>query len=166
MLEEIWIMGDKISVSAKSYLTKLKALIVECWDNIVKLTQTSLLALVQTLAPSLSALIKDAHVLLDKVVAPVRLAAKTAWNELRNYLLEQIVDIFQLEDGQWIYRTISVLLLPKAKKPRRIVEDTPIEFYELSANARERLIRNGRINKLDFTKTRDAEFDKLDDLTA
>lgn len=166
MLEEIWIMGLQIFVSVSDFLVELKKLIVELWKDIVELTKNSFLKLAQDIAPHLSKLIIEAHVQLDNVASPLRSAAKKAWNKLRKFLLQQIIDIFQLEDGQWVYRTISLLLLPKETEVRRIIQDTYVPFEDLPLDVRRQLIRNGRIRELDFTRTRDAEFDRLNDLTA
>lgn len=139
------------------------AIVTVYWTKILHWARESLFPWVDKNLPVLSDDVRNAFVVLDKVVAPVRLKAKEAWERLRQTLLRQVAEFEQLTDQNWLLRITSWVRVkldefdttPVVKEVRT---ETVVPYDELPPEVREQLLRQGLGSyKVDVTQAKDVE---------
>jgi hypothetical protein len=139
------------------------AIVTIYWTKILQWARESLFPWVDKNLPFLAQDVRDAFVVLDKVIAPVRLKAKEAWERLRQTLLRQVAEFEQLTDKTWLLRITSwvrVKLTELDPMPviKEVRTETVIPYEELPPEVREQLLRQGLGDyKVDVTNAKDVE---------
>jgi hypothetical protein len=139
------------------------AIVTIYWTKILKWARDSLFPWVDKNLPRLADDVRDAFVVLDKVIAPIRLKAKEAWERLRQTLLRQVAEFEQMTDKTWLLRITSwvrVKLTELDTTPvvKELRTETVIPYEELPPEVREQLLRQGLGNyKVDVTHAKDVE---------
>ena len=135
------------------------------WTKIVNWARNSLLPWVDKNIPELSDFVKDAFVVLDKVVVAMRAAAKAAWQRLRQTLLQQVAEFEQLTPSTWLLRITSWVkaklnALGAEPAVMRVQTEQVIPYSELPSKVREELLREGKTtHRVDVTEARDTEME-------
>jgi hypothetical protein len=139
------------------------AIVTVYWTKILQWARESLFPWVERNLPELAQDVRDAFVVLDKVIAPIRLKAKEAWERLRQTLLRQVAEFEQLTNNTWLLRITSwvrVKLTELDPKPvvKEVRTEKVISYDELPPEVREQLLRQGLGNyKVDVTNAKDVE---------
>jgi hypothetical protein len=139
------------------------AIVTIYWTKILHWARESLFPWVDKNLPVLAQDVRDAFVVLDKVIAPVRLKAKEAWERLRQTLLRQVAEFEQLTKSTWLLRITSwvrVRLTELSPTPvvKEVRTETVISYEELPPEVREQLLRQGLGNyQVDVTNAKDVE---------
>jgi hypothetical protein len=133
------------------------------WTKIVNWARNSLMPWVDKNIPELSDFVRDAFVVLDKAVASIRVAAKAAWQRLRQTLLQQVAEFEQLTPSTWLLRVTSWMkaklnALDPEPAVTRIQTEQVISYSDLPPQVREQLLREGKTkHRIDVTEARDTE---------
>ena len=133
---------------------------VVLWGEIVGWAHDALFPWVQTNIPSALPWLKKAFVVLDKAVVAVRVAAKAAWEKVKEFLLKQALKVFR-KDGEW-YRTIENWLINEnSEKVTKVTTEEEVAWDELPDDVREALMRKRKGYDLDVKAAKDQEFSTM-----
>jgi hypothetical protein len=141
------------------------AAVVIYWTKIVNWARNSLMPWIDKNIPELSEFVRDAFVMIDKVAAPIRDLAKTAWQRVRQTLLHQVAEFEQRTQNTWLLRITSwVKVKLDALDPEPVVKQVQTEqiisYDELPPQVREQLLREGKTtHRIDVTEARDKEIE-------
>lgn len=139
------------------------ALVAIYWTKILQWGLNNLLPWMDKNLPSLSDDVREAFVRIDKVAAPVRAAAKDAWQRLRRTLLRQIAEFERQTGNRWLLRITSWVrvqldALDPSPKVAEVRSEQIVHYDELPPEVREQLLRQGSgTYQVDITHAKDVE---------
>ncbi len=135
------------------------------WPQIIDWARESLLPWLENSMPFLSGLASIAFTIIDNVAVAIRKKVKDAWNKLRNYLLKQTIEIHKKSGSKFVRIVTSwvIKVLDSGKAvPTKVTAEEDLEWDELPDDVREAFIRRNTAEKIDVTKLRDEEMEKLE----
>lgn len=129
------------------------------WDKILNWAEDHLKPWISANMPYLSQYLDDAFVALDQKMVKLRMAAKKAWQQLRQVLIKQVAEFVRQYDGSWTLRITSWLATQSSTQPviKRETEQR-LSWDEVPDEVREQYLRQHRTSQeVDITKLRDAQ---------
>lgn len=138
---------------------------IAMWGRVLTWAYESLLPWVKKYLPGFEDLVKKAFTLLDKVAVKIRRAVKLAWQEIRNWLLKQVVEVHRSTDNYWIKRVTSWLIKNLDKKTEVVkhVTEEVVEWDDLPEDIRQQWIEKEKsLQKENVTEKRDQEIASLE----
>lgn len=131
------------------------------WPRIRSWCESSLLPWVDHNLPQFAPRVRGAFAALDHAATSARRAIKQAWQQLRAFLLHQVVTLERRSAFQWAYRVVSwvLKLLPGGERqPVQVVAENLCSWDELPAEVRSAWLRQGQQrHDVDATACRDQE---------
>ncbi|WP_254174438.1 hypothetical protein [Planktothrix pseudagardhii] len=162
--------GRLVIVTFSTLITLFAGFAVILWDKVLQWAIDSLLPWVDQEIPTLAPIVRIAFTVVDKVGSPAYSKIKQSWQEVRQYLLKQVMQFEQESSDTWVRRVTSWLIpvlhssdsFPKVKQRSETVE---VDFYNLPDDVREAFLRREeKMTEWDITKIQDDKLEK-DDLT-
>ena len=154
MTKSIWVAGIEVLVAIGTFLATLWAILVDMFYEFYYYWT-------QRVLPQLTIFAREAWIQLDKVVMPLKRAAKKAWRELRRYLLKQTLDVFQISPNHWAYKIITWFMPSETDfgKVTRTEEQVNVPWENIPPDVRAEILRRQQIEQVNVTETRDAEME-------
>ena len=133
------------------------------WQQVLGWAEASLLPWIDEHLPLLSGPARSAFVALDRVAVAVRVAAKKAWQDLRGYLLKQVVRI-RKKTGIKALVLVEEWLRPRAESETVVhrISEREVEWEDLPEDVREAFLKRTEESiEKDVTSARDTEMMQL-----
>jgi len=159
-------MEELVAEIVASMLNVLVEVAFALWTEIVSWVSVSLLAWIQNdLGDLIAESVKAAFFALGAVTLAAYGAIKTAWDELRRFLIEALVEFEQASSTIWIKRFTSTLLkVLESGQPtliKREVEEE-VDWDHLPPEVRSAWWNSAqKSHKVDFIEVRDKEIQTL-----
>ncbi len=144
--------------------TLIAAVALVFWHKILEWAQESLLPWLEEHLPFLAEGARTAFVQLDRVAVAVRRAAKSAWLDLRGYLLKQVVKV-RKRTGVTALVIIEEWLRvePESETVVHRTTEREVEWEELPDDVREQFLKQQTtVAEKNVTAGRDTEFELLE----
>ena len=159
-------MEELVAEIVASMLNVLVEVAFALWVEIVNWVSVSLVTWIQNdLGALIAESVKAAFFTLGAVSVTAYGTIKAAWNELRRFLIEALVEFEQMSSTVWIKRFTSTLLrVLESRQPtlvKREVEEE-VDWDHLPPEVRSAWWNSAKKNhKLDFIEVRDKEIQTL-----
>lgn len=142
------------------------ALAVGFWNQILRWANDIILPWIEKNMPWATKDVRHALDAMDKIATPLRRTVKQAWQNMRNYLLQQVVTFSRKTDSyEWVKKTTTWLIkvLESGEKvPVKVETTATVTWDEVPGDVREEFLRRNKQKTVDVTKIRDKEMEQLE----
>jgi hypothetical protein len=143
------------------------------WNRVLQWAFDSLFPWVEVNIPTVAPIVREAFAILDNIGTPTRITVKQSWEQVRQYLLKQVLQFSEISSDTWVRRVISWLLPVLSNnepvcQAKMVITEKDVDFYdeEMPPEVRQAFIRRQeKMTEFDLTKMRDEELAQDDDLT-
>ena len=161
-------MVDPFSIAVILGIT-VAALAVGFWNQILRWANDIVFPWIEKNMPWAIEDVRHALDAVDKIATPLRRAVKQAWQNMRNYLLKQVVTFSRktsaLNSYAWVKKTTTWLIkvLESGEKvPVKVETTATVAWDEVPDDVREEFLRRDKQKTVDVTKIRDKEIEQLE----
>lgn len=139
--------------------------VLSLWHTVLDWAQQSLFPWIKENIPAIHDSVVSAFTAVDKLAVPLRKAVKKAWEQLRGYLLGQVIELERQSPTQWLRRMTVWLIRELDSGKREAVKRVSEEVVHpdmLPSEVREEWIRKGNaLNQVDVAASRDRELAEM-----
>lgn len=138
------------------------AAVLSFWSQILGWAQDSLFPWIESNLPSISNSARFAFHQLSEVASNIRRQIKTAWMNLREYLLKQTLHLQRKSSSKWTAVVTSWVIKVLGPKPTviKVTTETEVDWDYLPGDVREKFMReNKKQFDRDVTEIRDREME-------
>ncbi|MEH2359574.1 hypothetical protein [Nostoc sp.] len=136
------------------------------WHQILDWGEKNLFPWFDKHLPTVAPYLKDAFCGVNNVVTKVRRDVKNAWEKIREYLLEQVVELNRKTTSTWIQRVTSWVIEASGynNKPvfKKITTEVEVNWDDLSPDVQEAFIKRQESSfEKNITELRDKEMAEM-----
>lgn len=132
------------------------------WEKVTLWAKESLLPFIEKHLPIIRKHVENAFIWIDKNIAvPTRRLIKSAWNQIRQYLLKMAMYFEKKSTNKWLRKTTSYVIkaLDSKKVVKQVVEEE-IDWDDLSPEIRKSWMKSKENNlEIDYTAIKDENSD-------
>ena len=157
MLEAIVILSIALAVGT--------AVAVKFWPEVLEWSRDNLIPWLEQKSEKLGKLARSALAQLDQVAVPLRVKARRAWEKLRKWLLQEMIELRRESNGTWV-KTITTYFITVldsgAAPPMRRQTEEVVSWDDLPLEVRDASLRWDDSKKsINVTEIRDKELREL-----